>query len=86
MTPIILREGLYMPYSAASVLKYLTYHVVVVVGAACSILEERGIRIHVTIQQAIKNLRSTHLQNSQLNLFWICIHNCVCFKEVRYQK
>lgn len=45
---------------SASVSEYLTCHVVEVVTAACSILEERGVWIHVTIQQAIKNLR-THV-------------------------
>ena len=39
------------------VLKYLTHHVVEVVGAACSVLEEGGIWFHITIQQAIKNLK-----------------------------
>lgn len=37
---------------------YLTHHVVEVVGAAGSILEEGGIRRHVPIQQAIEKLKS----------------------------
>lgn len=51
---------------AAAGFNYLTCHVVEVVGAACSILEEGGIRFHVTIQQAIKNLKSDETVQSVL--------------------
>lgn len=54
---------------AAAALNYLTCHVVEVVGAACRILEEGGIRFHVTIQQAIKNLKSDETVQSVLSLF-----------------
>lgn len=36
---------------------YLTLHVVEVVGATCGILEEGGVRVQITVQQTIKNLK-----------------------------
>lgn len=53
----------------AAALNYLTSHVVEVVGAAGSILEEGGIRFHVTIQQAIKNLKADETIHSVYSVF-----------------